>query len=230
MNRILKIFLPIIICLSIAVPSYAETVKDNKNGTYEDESELLERGYTIELSSKEDTRALVEYYYEIYRIKDFEAKYFDRNAGDIHFLRIDNSTYGYDRDYYIRYILNHFGSIEGTTPEEKIRNACIMLNEWFTLDSTYGPTDIIKSIYDKKTTCWQISKIMALLLNESGITATPVVGYYDGYYHMWVKSEINGMIVYSDPSKYLSGDHNAWNISYEEYFRDYEERSDSYRE
>ena len=219
----------ILACLFIiagAFPVYAAesriTYNDNQNGSYEDEAEFLEMGNKILFNTKDELSDFLAYYFDEYRLNDYMAMYHHEVTDDEISVYITELS-PYDRDEYIKYVIDNFGYASGNTVEEKIKDTCNKLKK-MTYNSDYADTDLKECIDARQGVCWQFAKIAAIILQESGVNTRAVSGYTKGY-HMWLITDVGNNIIYTDPVVYACGDYSAWNIPIERYTAKYREES-----
>ena len=223
-KRLMVLYLLI---FTTAFPAYAAhgrlTCNDNRNGTYKDEAALLEKGDKIKFNSTEELNSFLLYYFDEYRLKDYDVQYHSNTASD------DISVYliipaPYSRDEYVKYIIDTFGYAQGNTDKEKIIDTLDKL-KGFTYNFDYANRDLKECINDKQTVCWQLAKIAAVILQESGVNTRSVSGYTEGY-HMWIITETDdGNRIYSDPVSYIFGYKYTCDIPAEEYNSRYTPRT-----
>ena len=211
-------------CFNAYADSPVSTVKDDYNGTYENEAINLENGSKIIFDSQNELKHFLMYYFDNYRLNNYNVLYYSGHTNMGYSVYIDDLS-PYNREDTENYIVNTFGITEGDTQEAKIYDVCNKLKDYFFYDLNYANTDLITSIRDKKGVCWQYAKVASVILQNSGVNARTVTGYLNGNYHMWIVCDSEDKKIYSDPTSYGSGNINDWNICQENYQNKYIENN-----
>lgn len=169
-----------------------------------------ESGETLELSEA-NTKDWVEYYSTQYKLDNEEVygvyKYNGPKQSEIAY-KINIEDHKYDREYIKNKIIEKYGHIDGKiSKENKVRVILENIGSENDYDITYMYADLDKAIDAGKLVCWQASRIMKVLLEDTGIETEALVVKHKGGYHTLVRwKDENNIWRYSDPTYIIDKD------------------------